>query len=85
MTYHCQQPNLDLVYTIKEVCNRAVSRAPSEKREFKPLPCKLTAPKALSHFYWVWNNSTPSALSPKRLQRVTSQTMNLRDKKQLWE
>lgn len=75
-----QHPNLDLVFTIQGVlASTQFQRAPSKIREFKLLPCKLTAPKGQSHFYCVCNNSTLAALSPKRIQRRTFKSMNFRD------
>lgn len=75
-----QHPNLDLVFTIQGVlASTHFQRAPSKIREFKLLPCKLTSPKGLSHFYCVCNNSTLAALSPKRIQRRTFKSMNFRD------
>lgn len=75
-----QHPNLDLVFTIQGVlASTQFQRAPSKIREFKLLPCKLTAPKGRSHFYCVCNNSTLATLSPKRIQRRTFKSMNFRD------
>lgn len=75
-----QHPSLGLVYTIQGVlASTQFQRAPSKIREFRLLPCELTAPEGLSHFYCVCDNSTLSAHSPKMKQRRTFKNMNFRD------